>query len=208
MLVNNAGTNAPAINLEELSAEQWKSVVDTNISGVFYCTQEAFKIMKDQSPQGGRIINNGSADLGARRRAPIPAPYTASKHAVTWPHWVDGGARRAQIQHRLRPDRHRQHRDADGGADEQGRAAGRSHDQARADLRRRACRRGLVLYMASLPLDANVLTMTVMATKMPFVGRGRKGGEKSRERRRGAPPPPPPPPAPPPPPPPPPGPLL
>src|SRR6202012_6103958 len=81
LLVNNAGTNAPAVPMEDLSFEQWKSVVDTNLTGVFLCTQEAFRIMKDQSPRGGRIINNGSISAHAPR--PFSVSYTATKHAIT-----------------------------------------------------------------------------------------------------------------------------
>jgi NAD(P)-dependent dehydrogenase (short-subunit alcohol dehydrogenase family) len=167
-LFNNAGTNAPAINLEELTAEQWKSVVDTNISGVFYCTQEAFRIMKDQNPQGGRIINNGSISATAPR--PNSAPYTASKHAVhglTKSTALDG----------------RKYNIACGQID-----IGNTLTPMAAQMQKGVLQADLsikteptfdvkhvaesVLYMASLPLDANVLSLTVMATKMPFVGRG------------------------------------
>jgi NAD(P)-dependent dehydrogenase (short-subunit alcohol dehydrogenase family) len=168
VLFNNAGTNAPAINLEELTAEQWKSVVDTNISGVFYCTQEAFKVMKDQNPQGGRIINNGSISAWAPR--PNSAPYTASKHAVhglTKSTALDG----------------RKYNIACGQID-----IGNTATPMASQMNKGVLQADLsikpeptfdvkhvadsVLYMASLPLDANVLSLTVMATKMPFVGRG------------------------------------
>jgi NAD(P)-dependent dehydrogenase (short-subunit alcohol dehydrogenase family) len=168
VLFNNAGTIAPAINLEELTAEQWKAVVDTNISGVFYCTQEAFKIMKDQDPQGGRIINNGS--ISATTPRPNSAPYTASKHAVhglTKSTALDG----------------RKYNIACGQID-----IGNTATPMAAQMQKGVLQADLsvkaeptfdvahvassVLYMASLPLDANVLSLTVMATKMPFVGRG------------------------------------
>ncbi len=168
VLFNNAGTNAPPINLEELTAEQWKSVIDTNISGVFYCTQEAFKIMKDQNPQGGRIINNGSISATAPR--PNSAPYTASKHAVlglTKSTALDGrkyniACGQIDIGNTLTPM-----------------AQAMTKGVLQADLSVKteptfdvAHVASSVLYMASLPLDANVLNLTVMATKMPFVGRG------------------------------------
>jgi len=168
VLFNNAGTIAPAINLEDLKPEQWKAVVDTNISGVFYCTQEAFKLMKDQSPQGGRIINNGSISATAPR--PNSAPYTASKHAVsglTKSSALDG----------------RKYNIACGQID-----IGNTATPMAAQMQKGVLQADLsvkpeptfdvkhvaeaVLYMANLPLDANVLELTVMATKMPFVGRG------------------------------------
>ena len=168
VLFNNAGTNAPAINLEELTAEQWKSVVDTNISGVFYCTQEAFKIMKDQNPQGGRIINNGSISATAPR--PNSAPYTASKHAVhglTKSTALDGrkyniACGQIDIGNTLTPMAQQMTKgvlQADLSV----------KPEPTFDVQHVATS---VLYMASLPLDANVLSLTVMATKMPFVGRG------------------------------------
>ena len=168
VLFNNAGTNAPAINLEELTPEQWKSVVDTNISGVFYCTQEAFKIMKDQNPQGGRIINNGSISATAPR--PNSAPYTASKHAVhglTKSTALDGrpydiacgqidiGNAASDMTQRM--------------ASGVPQANGTTMVEPRMDLKHVA---DALVHMASLPLEANVQFMTVMATKMPFVGRG------------------------------------
>jgi NAD(P)-dependent dehydrogenase (short-subunit alcohol dehydrogenase family) len=165
---NNAGTNAPAINLEELTPEQWKAVVDTNISGVFYCTQEAFKIMKDQNPQGGRIINNGS--ISATTPRPNSAPYTASKHAVlglTKSTALDGrkyniACGQIDIGNTLTPMAQKM-------------TTGVLQPdlsikvEPTFDVQHVA---SSVLYMASLPLDANVLSLTVMATKMPFVGRG------------------------------------
>ncbi len=107
VLFNNAGVGAPGINLEDLTFEQWKNVVDINLTGVFLCIQEAFRMMKSQNPRGGRIINNGSISAHAPR--PNSAPYTATKHAITGLTKV-GVARRPQIRHRLRPDRHRQRR--------------------------------------------------------------------------------------------------
>ena len=125
--------------------------------------------MKAQTPRGGRIINNGSISAHAPR--PNSAPYTATKHAITGLTQVDR-ARRPQVRHRLRPDRHRQRRDRDDRAHDGGRAAGRRRDGGRAARWTSTHVADAVVYMASLPLDANVLFMTVMATKMPFVGRG------------------------------------
>ena len=105
VLFNNAGIGAPPVPLEDLTLEQWQSVVDTNLTGPFLCTQDAFRIMKDQTPRGGRIINNGSISAHAPR--PFSSPYTSTKHAVTGTDQVDG-ARRPRLRHRLRPDRHRQ----------------------------------------------------------------------------------------------------
>jgi NAD(P)-dependent dehydrogenase (short-subunit alcohol dehydrogenase family) len=168
VLFNNAGTGAPGVPLEDLKIEAWRRVVDVNLTGVFLCIQEAFRLMKDQVPRGGRIINNGSISAYVPR--PNSAPYTATKHAIT------GLTRSAALD-------------------------GRKHDiacgqidigNAETDLTTRM-KAGIpqadgsvaveptmdaehvaraVVYMAGLPLDANVLFMTVMATKMPFVGRG------------------------------------
>ena len=121
VLFNNAGQNAPGIPLEDLSFEQWKNVVDTNLTGPFLCTQEAFKLMKAQTPRGGRIINNGSISAHAPR--PNSAPYTSTQARDHRPDQVDL-ARRPQVRHRLRPDRHRQRAHRDGRADGEGRAAG------------------------------------------------------------------------------------
>jgi NAD(P)-dependent dehydrogenase (short-subunit alcohol dehydrogenase family) len=168
LLFNNAGVGAPGINLEDLSVEQWKTVVDINLTGVFLCMQEAFRMMKSQDPRGGRIINNGSISAHAPR--PNSAPYTATKHAIT-------------------------------GLTKSGSLDGRKYDiacsqidigNAATDLAARMAKgvpqangqvaveplmdvahvASAVAYMASLPLDANVQFMTIMATKMPFVGRG------------------------------------
>src|SRR5919109_3114386 len=168
LLFNNAGTGAPAIPLEDLTYEQWKTVVDANLTGAFLCTQEAFKIMKNQQPRGGRIINNGSISAHAPR--PNSAPYTATKHAITgltksisldgraWDiacGQIDIGNAATELTERM----------AAGIAQPNGSIM----VEPRMDLRHVA---DAVLYMASLPLDANVQFMTVMATKMPFVGRG------------------------------------
>ena len=168
LLFNNAGVGAPGINLEELSLDQWKTVVDINLTGVFLCMQEAFRMMKNQEPRGGRIINNGSISAHAPR--PNSAPYTATKHAIT-------------------------------GLTKSGSLDGRKYDiacgqidigNAATDLAARMAKgvpqangqvaveplmdvghvASAVVYMASLPLEANVQFLTVMATKMPFVGRG------------------------------------
>jgi len=168
VLFNNAGMGAPAVPLEDLTYEKWKQVVDVNLTGMFLCTQEAFRIMKSQEPRGGRIINNGSISAHAPR--PNSAPYTATKHAVT------GLTRSTALD-------------------------GRKHDiacsqidvgNARTELAARMAKGVLqadgtvaieplmdvehvgrvVAHLAGLPLDVNVLFMTIMATKMPFVGRG------------------------------------
>ena len=168
VLFNNAGMGAPAVPLEDLTYEKWKQVVDVNLTGLFLCTQEAFRVMKSQDPRGGRIINNGS--ISAHTPRPNSAPYTATKHAVT-------------------------------GLTKSTALDGRKHDiacsqidigNARTELAARMAKGVLQAdgttaieplmdvdhvgrvgaYLASLPLDVNVLFMTIMATKMPFVGRG------------------------------------
>jgi len=168
ILFNNAGAGAPPVPLEELDIEQWKQVVDTNLTGAFLCTQHAFRLMKKQDPMGGRIINNGS--ISADRPRPNSAPYTATKHAITGltkSCALDGRAFRiacGQI-------------DIGNAATEMTAPMRSGVPQAHggimvepmmgaADVGR------AVVYMASLPLEANVLFMTVMATNMPFVGRG------------------------------------
>jgi NAD(P)-dependent dehydrogenase (short-subunit alcohol dehydrogenase family) len=168
LLFNNAGIGAPAIPLEDLTYEQWKAVVDANLTGAFLCTQEAFKIMKSQTPRGGRIINNGSISAHAPR--PFSAPYTATKHGIT------GLTRSTSLDGRAY--------DIACGQVDIGNAAtemtermksgvpqpnGSMMVEPRIDPQHVA---DAVLFMASLPLDANVLFLTVMATKMPFVGRG------------------------------------
>ena len=168
LLFNNAGTGAPPLPLEDLTVEQWRAVVDTNLSGVFFCIQQAFRLMKAQTPRGGRIINNGSISAYAPR--PNTAPYTATKHAIS------GLTRAASLDGR-------QHDIAVGQIDignaatemtermTQGiaQADGSIKIEDRMDVRHVA---DSVLHMANLPLSANVLFMNVMATKMPFVGRG------------------------------------
>ncbi len=168
LLFNNAGTGAPAKPLEDLTLEQWRAVVDTNLTGPFLCTQEAFRMMKAQVPRGGRIINNGSISAHAPR--PNSAPYTATKHAIT------GLTRSTSLDGR-------RHNIACGQIDI-GNAATEMTERMKSgvpqadgaikpepmmDVRHVA---DAVAYMASLPLDANVQFMTVMATQMPFIGRG------------------------------------
>ena len=168
VLFNNAGSGAPPIPLEELTPAQWQAVVDVNLTGAFLCLQQAFRVMKAQTPRGGRIINNGSISAHAPR--PNSAPYTATKHAVT------GLTKSASLDGR-------QHDIAVGQIDI-GNAAtpltermpqgvmqpyGELAAEPVMDVNLVA---NAVLHMATLPLEANVLFMTVMATKMPFVGRG------------------------------------
>jgi NAD(P)-dependent dehydrogenase (short-subunit alcohol dehydrogenase family) len=168
LLFNNAGVSTSGVLLEDLSYEQWKSVIDTNLTGAFLCTQEAFKIMKNQQPMGGRIINNGSISAYAPR--PNSAPYTASKHAIsglTKSTSLDGrkydiacgqidiGNAATDLTERMK----------NGVPQANGTIA--VEPTMDPEIVARA-----VVYMASLPLGANVQSMTVMATKMPFVGRG------------------------------------
>jgi NAD(P)-dependent dehydrogenase (short-subunit alcohol dehydrogenase family) len=168
LLFNNAGISGPAVPLEDLTYEQWKSVVDTNLTGTFLCTQEAFKIMKSQTPRGGRIINNGS--ISAHTPRPNSAPYTATKHGVmglTKATSLDGrkydiacgqidiGNAATEMAERMKT-----------GATQANGTIAVEPTMDPADVAR------AVVYMASLPLDTNVQFMTVMATKMPFVGRG------------------------------------
>ena len=145
-------------------------VVDTNLTGSFLCAQAAFRAMAAQDPRGGRIINNGS--LSAYVPRPYAIAYTATKHAVTGPHQV-ALARGPRVRHRLRADRHRQRGDRHDRADGRGRPAGRRLDsRAEPTMDVDARRAAPSPHMASLPLDANVQFMTIMATKMPFIGRG------------------------------------
>ena len=168
LLFNNAGAGAPAIPMEELSYEQWKAVVDVNLTGAFLCAQGAIVMMKNQTPKGGRIINNGS--ISAHTPRPNSAPYTATKHAIT------GLTKSIALDGR-------QHDIACGQID----IGNALTDMARkmtlgvpqADGRIAieptidpAQVGDAIVHMASLPLSANILTMTIMATKMPFVGRG------------------------------------
>lgn len=168
VLFNNAGANAPAIPLEDLTFEQWKTVVDINLTAAFLCTQEAFRLMKSQAPRGGRIINNGS--ISAHVPRPNSAPYTATKHAI------EGLTKCIALDGRKY--------DIAGGQIDIGNAAtnmtskmnsgviqadGSIKPEPTMDVNEvgRA-----VVFMASQPLDSNVLTMTIMATQMPYVGRG------------------------------------
>jgi len=168
VLFNNAGVGAPGIPLEDLSYEQWKAVVDINLTGAFLCTQEAFRMMKNQDPRGGRIINNGSISAHAPR--PNSAPYTATKHGMT-------GLTKATALDGRKYDIACGQIDIGNAATEMTARMSRGVPQANGALAteptfdaQQVAR--AVVYMASLPLDANVLFMTVMATKMPFVGRG------------------------------------
>jgi NAD(P)-dependent dehydrogenase (short-subunit alcohol dehydrogenase family) len=168
LLFNNAGISAPPVPMEDLTYEQWQAVVDVNITGAFLCTQQAFRMMKSQEPRGGRIINNGS--ISAHVPRPNSAPYTATKHAIT------GLTRSASLDGRQY--------DIACGQIDIGNAetemtsviksgiiqpTGDIVGEATMDVDNVA---RAVVYMASLPLDANVQFMTVMATKMPFIGRG------------------------------------
>ncbi len=168
LLFNNAGTGAPPLPLEDLTFEQWRRVVDVNLTGPFLCTQEAFRIMKEQSPRGGRIINNGSISAYAPR--PNSAPYTATKHAIT------GLTKSTALDGRKYDIACGQidigNADTDMTAKMKAgvqQANGAIAVEPTMDVENVA---RAVVYMASLPLDANVLFMTVMATKMPLVGRG------------------------------------
>ncbi|GAB4481595.1 MAG: SDR family oxidoreductase [Burkholderiaceae bacterium] len=168
LLFNNAGSNAPGIAIEELSVDQWRQVIDVNLTGAFLCLQQAFRVMKEQSPRGGRIINNGSISAHAPR--PNSAPYTASKHAITGltkAASLDGrkydiAVGQIDIGNALTPMAARMTQGVP-------QADGRIAPEPVIDVQIVA---DAVLHMASLPLEANVFTMTVMATKMPFVGRG------------------------------------
>jgi len=168
VLFNNAGVSAPGISLEDLSYEQWQAVVDTNLTGAFLCTQEAFKIMKSQEPRGGRIINNGSISAHAPR--PNSAPYTSTKHAMT-------GLTKSTALDGRKYDIACGQIDIGNALTEMAAVMTRGVPQANGSLAvepvmdvQHVAR--AVLHMADLPLDTNVLFMTVMATKMPFVGRG------------------------------------
>ena len=168
VLFNNAGVGAPAVPLEDLTFEQWKNVVDINLTGAFLCTQEAIKLMKAQQPRGGRIINNGSISAHAPR--PNSAPYTATKHAIT------GLTKSTSLDGRKydiacgQIDIGNAHTDlAARMAKGVPQANGQVAVEPLMDVRHVA---SAVVYMASLPIEANVQFLTVMATKMPFVGRG------------------------------------
>jgi NAD(P)-dependent dehydrogenase (short-subunit alcohol dehydrogenase family) len=168
VLFNNAGISAPGIPMEDLTYEQWAAVVDVNLTGAFLCAQEAIKVMKAQQPRGGRIINNGSISAHAPR--PNSAPYTATKHGITGLtksisldcrkydiacSQIDIGNAATEMTERM-----------SAGVPQ---ANGTTMVEPRMDVRHVA---EAVLFMANLPLDANIQFMTVMATKMPFIGRG------------------------------------
>jgi len=168
LLFNNAGISAPSIPLEDLTFDQWKNVLDVNLTGAFLCTQEAFKIMKNQKPSGGRIINNGS--ISAHVPRPFSSPYTATKHAIT------GLTRSTSLDGRAYDIACGQIDIGNAATEmttsmEEGiiQADGEINVEPRMHSNNVA---NAVVYMASLPLDANVLFLTVMATKMPFIGRG------------------------------------
>jgi len=168
LLFNNAGTSAPPVPLEELTVDHWRRVLDVNLTGAFLCTQAAFRLMKAQDPRGGRIINNGS--LSAQVPRPNSAPYTASKHALTGLTkstaldgrkydiacgQIDIGNAQTEMTARMKEGVLQ--------------ASGELAPEPTMDVGHVA---QAVLYMAGLPLSANVLFLTVMATRMPFVGRG------------------------------------
>jgi NAD(P)-dependent dehydrogenase (short-subunit alcohol dehydrogenase family) len=168
VLFNNAGVNAPGIPLEDLTFEQWKNVVDINLTGMFLCMQQAFKLMKSQTPRGGRIINNGSISAHAPR--PNSAPYTATKHAIT------GLTKSGSLDGRKYDIAVGQIDIGNAGTEMAARMAsgvpqanGQTAIEPLMDVAHVA---NAVVHMANLPLDANVQFMTLMATKMPFVGRG------------------------------------
>jgi NADP-dependent 3-hydroxy acid dehydrogenase YdfG len=167
LLFNNAGLGGGA-PIEDLEIERWKLAVDTNLTGSFVCTQEAFRIMKDQDPRGGRIINNGSISAHAPR--PNSAPYTATKHAIT------GLTKSTSLDGRKYDIACGQIDIGNAGTPLASRMAN-GVPQANGDVRPEPLMdvkhvADAIVYMASLPLDANVQFLTVMATKMPFVGRG------------------------------------
>jgi len=168
VLFNNAGVNAPGIPLEDLSVEQWKNVVDINLTGMFLCTQEAFRIMKDQSPRGGRIINNGSISAHAPR--PNSSPYTATKHAVT-------GLTKCTSLDGRKYDIACGQIDIGNARTEMAERMAKGVPQADLSVKVEPLMDvnhvgEAVVHMANLPLETNVQFMTIMATKMPFVGRG------------------------------------
>ena len=168
LLFNNAGISTRGVPLEDLTIEQWKSVVDVNLTGAFLCTQQAFLLMRDQQPQGGRIINNGS--ISAHSPRPHSAPYTATKHAMT------GLTKSSSLDGRRFNIACGQIDIGNAATDMTAafatgvlQANGQIAAEPRLDVVHVA---RAVVYMASLPLEANVQFMTVMATKMPFIGRG------------------------------------
>ena len=168
LLFNNAGTNAPGVPFEELTTDQWQLVVDVNLTGSFLCAREAFRVMKNQDPQGGRIINNGS--ISAHVPRPDSAPYTATKHAIT------GLTKTLSLDGR-------QHNIAVGQIDignaitKMAARMAEGVKQARGDIAVEPMMQAdevanAVVHMANLPLETNVQFITIMATQMPFVGRG------------------------------------
>ena len=168
LLFNNAGVNAPGVLLEDLPLEQWKNVVDINLTGMFLCTREAFRVMKAQSPMGGRIINNGSISATAPR--PNSVAYTATKHAVT------GLTKTASLDGR-KYDIAVGQIDIGNAATDMAMRMAKGVPQANGEIAVEPLMDvnivgQSIVYMASLPLQANILYHTVMATKMPFVGRG------------------------------------
>ena len=168
VLFNNAGVGSPPAAFEDLTLEQWKGVMDVNLTGMFLCAQEAFRVMREQSPRGGRIINNGS--LSAHAPRPSSAPYTASKHAITGltksialdGRKYDVACSQIDIGNAVTELTERMERGVP-------QANGTTAVEARMDV---AHVGSSVVYVANLPPGANVLFMTIMATKMPFVGRG------------------------------------
>ncbi|ABC93982.1 probable oxidoreductase protein (plasmid) [Rhizobium etli CFN 42] len=168
LLVNNAGVTVPGVPLEEVSFEQWNAIVAANLTGAFLCTQQAFRLMKSQSPRGGRIINNGSVSATTPR--PNSAPYTATKHAIT-------GLTKSTALDGREFDIACGQIDIGNAASDMTTTIAAGVLQANGSIAAEATIdpayiADAVVYMAGLPLSANVLTMTVMATKMPFVGRG------------------------------------
>ena len=168
VLFNNAGVGAPPVGLEDLTFEQWKNVVDINLTGTFLCTQQAIKLMKEQTPRGGRIINNGSISAHAPR--PNSAPYTSTKHAVT-------GLTKSTSLDGRKYDIACSQIDIGNAHTEMAARMAKGVPQANGEIAVEplmdvAHVASAIVYMASLPLDANVQFMTIMATKMPFVGRG------------------------------------
>jgi NAD(P)-dependent dehydrogenase (short-subunit alcohol dehydrogenase family) len=168
LLFNNAGVFTPAFSIEDVPYAQWKASVDTNLTGAFLCTQEAFRLMKEQQPRGGRIINNGSISAHAPR--PGSAPYTATKHGMT-------GLTKATSLDGRKYDIACGQIDIGNASTDMTHEMGKGILQANGTLAAEATMHvdqvaRAVVYMASLPLDANVQFMTVMATKMPFIGRG------------------------------------
>jgi NAD(P)-dependent dehydrogenase (short-subunit alcohol dehydrogenase family) len=168
VVFNNAGAFAPSVALENLTLEQWKAVVEVNLTGTFLCIREAFRVMKAQDPRGGRIINNGSVSAQVPR--PDSAPYTATKHAIT------GLTRSASLDGRKYDIVCSQIDIGNATTDQTARmlrgvpqADGSVRPEAVMNVREAA---SAVLYMANLPLEANVQFMTIMASKMPYIGRG------------------------------------